>query len=165
MKNRQVQSETETDYKADNVIEKEDGIIAQALDILSGRMYSGEKLTSSSATRDYLKLRLGQLEHEVFGMMLLTNQHQVIAINEIFRGTIDGAGVYPREVVKECLSHNAAAVIFYHNHPSGEPEPSQADIAITNKLKKALDTIEVRTLDHLVVTGNDVTSFAERGLI
>jgi len=89
----------------------------------------------------------------------------VIKLEELFRGTIDGAAVYPREVVKRCLHHNAAAVILAHNHPSGVAEPSQADIAITNRLRLALQTIDVRVLDHLVIGNSMVVSFAERGLL
>ena len=94
----------------------------------------------------------------------MDNRNRVITFEKLFRGTIDGASVYPREVVKACLSHNAAAVIFAHNHPSGVAEPSQADIAITDRLKKALALVDVRVLDHLIV-GEEVISFAERGLL
>jgi len=94
----------------------------------------------------------------------MDNRNRVITFEKLFRGTIDGASVYPREVVKACLSHNAAAVIFAHNHPSGVAEPSQADIAITERLKKALALVDIRVLDHLIV-GEEVISFAERGLL
>ncbi|MEQ8955827.1 MAG: DNA repair protein RadC [Gammaproteobacteria bacterium] len=122
-------------------------------------------LSSSNATRDYLKARFGQLQNEVFSCLYLSNQHHVLQIEELFRGTIDGAAVYPREVVKRCLHHNAAAVIFAHNHPSGVAEPSQADIAITRKLCAALDTVDVRVLDHVIIGGNTAISLAERGLL
>jgi len=122
-------------------------------------------LTSSAATREYLRARFRDCQSEIFSCLFLNNQHHVVKLEELFRGTIDGAAVYPREVVKRCLYHNAAAVILAHNHPSGIAEPSQADIAITNKLRTALQTIEVRVLDHLVIGNSMVVSFAERGLL
>lgn len=122
-------------------------------------------LTSSSATRDYLRAKFRDCQSEIFSCLFLNNQHHVVKLEELFRGTIDGAAVYPREVVKRCLHHNAAAVILAHNHPSGVAEPSQADIAITNKLRTALQTIDVRVLDHLVIGNSMVVSFAERGLL
>ena len=122
-------------------------------------------LTSSTATRDYLRAKFRDCQSEIFSCLFLNNQHHVVKLEELFRGTIDGAAVYPREVVKRCLHHNAAAVILAHNHPSGVAEPSQADIAITNKLRIALQTIDVRVLDHLVIGNSVVVSFAERGLI
>ncbi len=126
---------------------------------------SRDVLTSSTATRDYLRAKFRDCQSEIFSCLFLNNQHHVVKLEELFRGTIDGAAVYPREVVKRCLHHNAAAVILAHNHPSGVAEPSQADIAITNKLRLALQTIDVRVLDHLVIGNSMVVSFAERGLI
>ena len=126
---------------------------------------SRDILTSSAATRDYLRARFKNCESEVFSCLFLNNQHHVMELEELFRGTIDGEAVYPREVVKRALYHNAAAVIFAHNHPSGIAEPSAADIAITRKLKTAMQTIEVRVLDHLVIGAGEVISFAERGLL
>ena len=134
------------------------------------RRYMGERLaetdalTNSDLTRDYLRARMGDYQQEVFACLYLNNQHRVVAMEELFRGTIDGAAVYPREVVRRCL-HNNAAVIFAPTHPSGLAEPSQADIAITNRLKLALNTIDVRVLDHVVVGRAEVVSFAERGLL
>ena len=128
-------------------------------------LQSRDILTSSAATRDYLRARFKSCESEVFSCLFLNNQHHVMEFEELFRGTIDGAAVYPREVVKRALYHNAAAVIFAHNHPSGIAEPSQADIAITRKLKTAMQTIEIRVLDHLVIGAGEVVSFAERGLL
>lgn len=122
-------------------------------------------LTSSAATRDYLRAKFRDCESEIFSCLFLNNQHHVVKLEELFRGTIDGAAVYPREVVKRCLHHNAAAVILAHNHPSGVAEPSQADIAITHKLRVALQLIDVRVLDHLVIGDSMVVSFAERGLL
>lgn len=124
-----------------------------------------DTLTSSAATRRYLISKFRFHEHEVFSCVFLNNQHHVVKIEELFRGTIDGAAVYPREVVKRCLYHNAAAVIFAHNHPSGVAEPSQADLAITQRLKDALGTIEVRVLDHLVIGCNQIVSMAERNML
>jgi DNA repair protein RadC len=126
---------------------------------------SRDILSSSESTRTYLRAKFRSYKHEVFSCLFLNNQHHVVKLEEMFTGTIDGAAVYPREVVKRCLYHNAAAVIFAHNHPSGVAEPSQADISITKKLKIALETIDVRVLDHFVVGDPEVVSFAERGLI
>lgn len=122
-------------------------------------------MSSSELTREYLRARLGHLPHEVFACMYLDNQHRVVRFEELFSGTIDGAAVYPREVVKRCLHNNAAAVIFAHNHPSGVAEPSHADVAITQRLKSALNTIDVRVLDHIIVGSKEVVSLAERGLV
>jgi DNA repair protein RadC len=122
-------------------------------------------LTSPEATRQYLKMRLRGLRHEVFACLFLDNRHRVIDYRELFRGTIDGASVHPREVVQEALRHNAAAVIFAHNHPSGVAEPSQSDLRITQRLKDALALVDVRVLDHIIVGEGEGTSFAERGLL
>ena len=122
-------------------------------------------LTSPDATRDYLKLKLGRLPYEVFVCLLLDNRHRVLGYEELFRGTIDGASVHPREVVRLVMESNAAAVIFAHNHPSGVAEPSQADLRITERLRDALALIDVRVLDHLIVGEGRGTSLAERGLI
>ncbi len=124
----------------------------------------GEVLTSPEATRDYLISRLRDIPYEVFACLFLDNRHRVIAYEELFRGTIDGASVHPREVVKRAFHHNAAAVILAHNHPSGVAEPSQADERITQRLKDALALVDIRVLDHMVI-GDKVVSFAERGLI
>lgn len=122
-------------------------------------------LDSSRAVKDYLSAQLRHRQSEVFALLLLDSQHRLIAFSEVFQGTIDGAAVYPRDVVKLALSHNAAAVIFAHNHPSGVAEPSEADKAITHRLKDALDLVDIRALDHMVVGNAEVVSFAERGLI
>jgi DNA repair protein RadC len=148
-------------------ITNDNAIIESALKILESRLlYDPDliQMTSPQASKDFVKLKLFAYEHEVFACLFLDNRNRVIVFDELFRGTIDGASVYPREVVKACLSCNAAAVIFAHNHPSGVTEPSQADIAITERLRKALALIDVRVLDHLIV-GDEVTSFAERGLL
>ncbi len=121
-------------------------------------------LSNPGVARNYLKLKMRNYEHEVFACMFLDNQHRVLSFEELFRGTIDGASVHPREVVKRALHYNAAAVIFVHNHPSGSHEPSKADENITKELKRSLELIDVRVLDHFVV-GEKVTSFAERRLL
>lgn len=108
-------------------------------------------------------MKLGSREYEVFVVVMLDTQHRLIEALEMFRGTIDAASVYPREVVKEVLARNASAVILAHNHPSGVAEPSAADRLLTDRLKNALSLVDVRVLDHLVVAGADITSFAERG--
>lgn len=132
---------------------------------LEDQIRKGPLISSPEMTRNFLKSRLRAYQHEVFACIFMDNRHRLIAFEELFSGTIDGANVYPREVVKRCLIHNAATVIFAHNHPSGIAEPSQADIHITGRLKEALALIDVRVLDHFVVGDDAVTSFAERGLI
>jgi DNA repair protein RadC len=122
-------------------------------------------LTSPGAVRDLLKHRLAGLPHEVFVCIQLDAQHRVIAIEELFRGTLTQTSVYPREVVKAALRSNAAAVIFAHNHPSGVAQPSQADEILTRSLKEALSLVDVKVLDHFIVAGTSCISFAERGLI
>ncbi len=125
----------------------------------------GDPLTSPEETRRYLGSRLGTQPHEVFAGLFLDNRHRVIRYQELFRGTIDGAAVYPREVVRQALDYNAAAVIFAHNHPSGIAEPSQADISLTRRLKDALGLVDIRVLDHMVVGHGEIVSLAERGLM
>lgn len=136
-----------------------------ALKLLSVKHRVGSPLTDAAATRQYLSLRLAEYRHEVFGCLLLDTRHRVIAVRELFQGTIDGAAVYPRVVVQKALETNAAAIIFFHNHPSGVAEPSHADEALTRRLKDALALIDVRVLDHFVVSAGDSVSFAERGLL
>lgn len=121
-----------------------------------------EVLKDPAAVRRMLQARLRDREHETFAALFLDNQHRVIAFDELSQGTIDGASVYPREVIKAALRHGAAAVIFAHNHPSGVAEPSAADRALTERLKAALAQVDIRVLDHFVV-GEQVVSFAERG--
>lgn len=122
-------------------------------------------LTSPEITRDFLKSHLYQYPHEVFACLFLDNRHRVIRFEKLFSGTIDGASVHPREVVRRSLDLNAAAVIFAHNHPSGVAEPSQADIQITQRLKDALALVDVRVLDHFIIGDGSGTSLAERGLV
>jgi len=125
----------------------------------------GNALTSPEITRAYLSAQLRGYSYEVFACLFLDNQHRVLQWEELFRGTIDGASVYPREVAKRALFHHAAAVIFAHNHPSGINEPSQADRLITEKLKQALALFDIRVLDHFIVGDGQPYSFAEHGLI
>lgn len=124
-----------------------------------------ECLTSPGAVRDLLKLKLARLPHEVFICIQLDAQHRVIAIEELFRGTLTQTSVYPREVVKAALKANAAAVIFAHNHPSGVAQPSQSDELLTRNLREALSLVDVKVLDHFIVAGTSCLSFAERGLL
>jgi len=140
-------------------------ILDAARRALALRVRRGTGFTSPRVTADYLRVRLGTLDHEVFCVIYLTKRHQFIACENLFRGTIDGASVYPREVLKEALKHNAAAVILAHNHPSGVAEPSQADLDITKQLRRALELVDIRVLDHIIIAGADMTSFAERGLL
>jgi DNA repair protein RadC len=140
-------------------------ILDKAKDLLAARFDRGEPITSPTESADYLVSQLASLEHEVFSILFLDNRHRVISFDQMFTGTIDGASVHPREVVKRALQHNAAAVLLAHNHPSGVPEPSRADIALTRRLTDALALIDVRVLDHIVVGGVETVSFAERGLI
>ena len=120
-------------------------------------------LESPQAVRDYLKARLRHEPHEVFGCLFLDSKHRVLAYENLFHGSIDGASVYPRQVVKRALAHNAAALILTHNHPSGVAEPSQADRLLTQQLKSALALVEVRVLDHFIVGDGEPLSLAEHG--
>lgn len=132
---------------------------------LHEEMQAGDALNSPQAVRKYLLLQLQSRQQEVFMVIFLDAQHRVLAAEEMFHGTLTQASVYPREVVKRALFHNAAAVIFAHNHPSGVAEPSQSDRMLTDALKQALALVEVRTLDHFIVAGSQCLSFAERGML
>jgi DNA repair protein RadC len=146
--------------------DSERDLIDRAIRCLEERYHvTQDVLTSPDATRDYLKLRLDGVPYEVFAILLLDNRHRVRRYVELFRGTIDGASVHPREVVRLVMDSNAAAVILAHNHPSGVAEPSQADLRITQRVKEALDLIDVRVLDHLIIGEGSGTSLAERGLL
>jgi DNA repair protein RadC len=129
------------------------------------QMMSGSALSDPRAAREFIRMQLRDLPHEVFCCLYLDNRHRVIAFKELFRGTIDGANVHPREVVKEALSRNASAVILAHNHPSGVAEPSQADELVTRRLKEALGLVDIRVLDHLIIGDGVCESLAERGLL
>jgi DNA repair protein RadC len=132
---------------------------------LSQSLRAGPLLASPKATRDFLSARLRDLEHEVFCCLFLDKRHRLIQFEELFRGTIDGASVHPREIVKLALQRNAAAVIVSHNHPSGIAEPSQADEMITQRVKEALALVDIRLLDHIIVGDGVSVSLAERGLL
>lgn len=162
-----IKSEGPAPYSAEK--SDDESIIQQAIKLIQNKLKTpGKALTSPNLVRDYLVLHLAQFEEEHFSLVLMDTQHRVIGFENIFRGTIDGASVYPREIVKIALAHNAAAVILAHNHPSGNPEPSNADRVLTERLKESLALIDVRVLDHIIVGGCSQTltvSFAERGLI
>ena len=143
----------------------DDEVIATALRILEKRIREGDALSSPQAVRDYLRLAIGDREREIFVVVLLDSQHRVIATEELFAGTLTQTSVYPREVVKVALRWNAGAVLFAHNHPSGVAEPSQSDQLLTETLKRALDLVDVRVLDHFIVTRGSSVSFAENGLL
>ncbi len=137
-------------------------LLERAAEALAVKYRREGTFTNPTNVKEYLKLKLGAHDREVFAVMFLDNQHKLICFEELFLGTIDAASVYPREVLKAALRCNAAAVIFAHNHPSGDSTPSQADRRITERLKDALALVDVRVLDH-IVTGDTCTSFAERG--
>ena len=143
-------------------------LISSALELSKRYLYEqvqrGDALCSPAQTRQFLNAQLSSYQHEVFAVLFLDNRNRVINFSKMFFGTIDGASVYPREVVRSAINHNAAAVIFAHNHPSGVAEPSRADEQITKRLKDALALVDVRVLDHFVV-GDEIVSFAERGLL
>jgi DNA repair protein RadC len=140
-------------------------IIARAQTLISRRFRKGAQLlTSPELTKAFLKLHLGSLDYEIFGLLHLDSRSRLIAAENLFRGTLDASMVYTREVVQSALTHRAARVIFYHNHPSGVPEPSEADIAITERLKQALGLFDVRVVDHIIV-GETVFSFSEAGML
>ncbi len=141
-----------------------DRVLDAAAEILAARTLRGDQYCNPDATKTYLSCKLKHHEREVFAVMFLDNQHRLIAFEELFFGTIDSASVYPREVLKAALKVNAAALIFAHNHPSGDATPSQADKQITQRLKEALALVDIRVLDHIVV-GDSAISFAERGLL
>lgn len=140
-------------------------VIRLALEVLEVQHRPGRTLTDPNATRDYLRLRLGSHEREVFGALFLDSRNRLRKDEVLFRGTLEGASIHPRIVVQHALAANAGAAIFYHNHPSGIPEPSRADRAITRRLRDALALVDVRVLDHLVVGSEGTVSFAERGLL
>ncbi|MCQ4317845.1 DNA repair protein RadC [Stutzerimonas zhaodongensis] len=142
-----------------------DQILEAARHVIDTKIMNGAPFTSPDLVKDYLGAKLAGYEHEVFAVLFLDSRHRLIKYVEMFRGTIDSASVHPREVVKEALKLNAAAVIFSHNHPSGHPEPSTADRTLTGRLREALGLVDVRTLDHIIVAGHDRVSFAESGLL
>jgi DNA repair protein RadC len=140
-------------------------IIAAARRAMTRRVHRGTAMSSPRAVREFLAVKLGTLEHEIFAVLLLDTRHRLIDYVELFRGTINGASVHPREVVKLALARNAAALVLAHPHPSGSPEPSQADELITRRLKEALALVDIAVLDHVIVAGGETVSLAERGLL
>jgi DNA repair protein RadC len=149
-------------YSASRV--SEDQIIESAKRIIANRMRrKSEAMTSPTLVKDFLIMHFADAQAESFCVLYLDNQHRLIDIEELFHGTIDGASIYPREVVKAALTHNAAAVTFSHNHPSGFCQPSSADEFITKRLKDALAMVDIRTLDHFIVAGTEVYAFSENG--
>jgi len=159
-----VENETRAVYAVE-VRNDEDDIIARALGILASRAKVGDNLSSPAAVRDWMRLKLGNLEHECFAVVFLNAQNNAIEFDVMFRGTLTQTSVYPREVVKAALAHNAAGVILAHNHPSGTSEPSHADRMLTDLLKNALGMVDVKVLDHFIVTQSGYMSFAEKGWI
>jgi len=142
-----------------------DEVVRAARDYMTTKCRRGRPMNSPRAVADFLSLKLGQLEHEIFCVLLFDKRNRLIEYVELFRGTIDGASVHPREVVKLALAKNAASVVFAHPHPSGIAEPSQADELITQRLKDSLALVEIRVLDHFIIAGGEVVSMTERGLI
>ena len=142
-----------------------DQILEAARKVVEQKMLRGVPFTSPAEVKEYLIARLAGLEHEVFAVIYLDAQHRVLDYVEMFRGTVSQTSVYPREVVKHALSRNSSALLLVHNHPSGSAEPSRADEHLTQTLKSALSLVDVRVIDHLIVAGPTILSFAERGLI
>jgi len=140
-------------------------VVSAVLDNISKSVKPGTPFSNPGAVRDFLRLKIGSLEREVFSVIFLDSQNCVIDYEEMFRGTLTQTSVYPREVVKACINRNAASVIFAHNHPSGCSVESRADINLTSVLKTALALVDVRVLDHMVVTAAEINSLAEKGLI
>lgn len=161
-----IRNEESPIYEVKPQTPEEDEIIRQAMNILACRMRQpGAAMDNPNIVKQYLTLQLAELEHEEFWMLFVDAQHRVIACESVFRGTLKEASIYPREVVKLALRHNAAAVILSHCHPSGHVEASTADKRLTDTLKQALNMVDVKTLDHIIVAGTETLSFAERGLL
>ena len=156
--------ETTGTYVMESPVTEAD-ILQMAQQLAMSRLSKGRALTEPKLVLSHLQTLLQDHEYEVFALLLLDTKHRVIGFRELFRGTLDGASVYPREVVKIALEHNAAAVILVHNHPSGDPEPSQADRTLTTTLKNALNLVGTRILDHVVVGNEGCVSLAERGYL
>jgi DNA repair protein RadC len=140
-------------------------VVDKALAMLETRARYGDPMNSPKTVRDYMRLQIGDLPHEVFACAFLDAQNRVIELEELFRGTLTQTSVFPREIVKRALHHNAAAVIFAHNHPSGVAEPSRADEVLTQSLRQTLALVDVKVLDHFIVSQQGAMSFAERGLL
>jgi DNA repair protein RadC len=140
-------------------------ILAAARAVLAHRVRRGALLESPQRVGEYLAMRIGHLDYECFGLILVDGRHRVIDCVELFRGTIDGASVYPRDVVKLALDKGAAAAVAYHNHPSGVKDQSHADELITKRLAQSLAAVDVKLLDHLILAGSEILSFAQAGLL
>ncbi|MCJ2366598.1 RadC family protein [Aeromonas dhakensis] len=151
-------------YLVTELINEED-LLTIANQIARQKLAKGEAITDKHLAQQALQTLLQSREHEVFAMLFLDNQHRILAYEELFRGTLSSASVYPREVVKRALAINAAALMLVHNHPSGHPEPSRADIEITQRMQSALELVDIRLLDHLVVATEGIVSLAERGYL
>ena len=139
--------------------------VRRAINLLESQLRHSEAFTNPDAVMQYCRLQVALERDEHFCCLFLNSQHRLIAFERLFRGTVDGASVYPRVVVRRCLELNASAVIFAHNHPSGIAEPSRDDLAITRRLKEALALVDVRTLDHIVVATGGTTSMAKQGML
>ena len=140
-------------------------VVDTALRILAERVTQGPLLSSPRVVKDFLRLRFSGLQHEVFCVLYLDRRHHLIACEDLFRGTVDAASVFPREIVKACLRHNASSILCAHNHPTNNPSPSQADELITTRIKAAVELLDLRLLDHCIVTAGETVSFAELGLL
>ena len=160
-----MRSEDAPVYAVTYAKDADDEVIRQAMAILMRSAKTSDVLSSPTAVRDYMRLALFDKEHEVFCCIYLNAQNSVVAHEEMFRGTLTQTSVYPREIVKGALKHNAAAVIFAHNHPSGVATPSHADEVLTQSLKRALALVDIKVLDHFIVAGTTLSSFAEKGLL
>jgi DNA repair protein RadC len=163
----QVRSEPAVRYRAKRLpLDEEEAVVRQAMALLARRMKRpGNVLTSPQDARDYLRLRLEKMECEVFGVIWLDCRSRVLVCEELFRGTIDGASIHARELVKDACRYNAASAILYHNHPSGDATPSTADMRITQRIKDALALIDCRVMDHLIIGAGETSSMAERGIL
>jgi len=153
------------DAKGEYRLASGDEVLKAARQVIGRRVRRGTAMTSPELVRDFLRTKLAELPHEVFVVLMLDAQNRLVQYAELFRGTLSQTSVYPREVVKAALQHNAAAMILAHNHPSGVAEPSRADELLTQSLKQALALVDVRVLDHFIVAGSETVSFAERGLL
>lgn len=142
-----------------------DGLLLAAREAIDTKYARGTVITDPETAREFFKMKLVGLDREVFAVAFLDTRHRLLAYEELFQGTIDGAEVHPRIVVKRALELNAAAIMLSHNHPSGNPEPSAADRAVTSRLKQSLALVDVRVLDHIIVGGNATTSMASMGLV
>jgi len=150
---------------ADLIEEEKDSVVALALAVIQEKHKPGIALKDVKQARDFFRLKLSELPNEVFAVLYLNNKHRILAYEELFQGTIDGAAIYPRVIAQRSLTLNSASIIIAHNHPSGDPEPSECDNKITQKITKSLKLLEIRVLDHIIVGTEGTVSMAERGLL